>query len=203
MHDSYLRYRNGRWLKAAAWLTLATLIAYVAHRPPASRGGNTPTGYALGIFAAALMLWLSWFGVRKRRYQPGGAPLRGWLSAHVYLGATLLVIVPLHCAFRFGWNVHTLAYALIVAVIISGMLGVAIYTLVPERMTHNRPGERLATLFEQVGAFDAECKTVAAALPTAITTPSSRARIAATARTRKSSSHSKNYASRLSVSACF
>ena len=169
MHDSYLRYRNGRWWKIASGLVVVALAAYAIDRSP-DRGGATPVGLALGVVATTLMLWLTWFGVRKRRYQPGGAPLRGWLSAHVYLGVTLLLLVPLHCAFRFGWNIHTLAYLLMTAVILSGMIGVAIYTVVPERMTQNRPGERLSALFEQVGALDAESKTVAAALPTSVAT---------------------------------
>lgn len=168
MHDSFLRYRNGRWLNLSAALAVACVIAYAVDDPPGGRGGGTWLGYALGSLAAALMLWLTWFGVRKRRYQPGGAPLRGWLSAHVYLGLTLLVIVPLHCAFRFGWNVHTLAFVLMAAVIVTGMIGVAIYTVVPERMTRNRPGERLVTLFEQVGALDAECKVAGRGMPTAV-----------------------------------
>lgn len=168
MHDSFLRYRNGRWLNLSAALAVACVIAYAVDDPPGGRGGGTWLGYALGGLAAALMLWLTWFGVRKRRYQPGGAPLRGWLSAHVYLGLTLLVIVPLHCAFRFGWNVHTLAFVLMAAVIVTGMIGVAIYAVVPERMTRNRPGERLVTLFEQVGALDAECKVAGRGMPTAV-----------------------------------
>lgn len=168
MHDSYLRYRNGRWAKGAAGLLALALVVYIANPAATHRNGDTPAGYGLGIAAAALMLWLTWFGARKRRYVPGGAPLRGWLSAHVYLGATLLLLVPLHCAFRFGWNLHTAAYVIMSAVVVSGLVGVAIYALVPERMTQNRPGERLAALFEQVGAFDADCVASAATLPTHI-----------------------------------
>jgi hypothetical protein len=94
--------------------------------------------------------------------------LRGWLSAHVYLGVTLLVLVPLHAAFRFGWNVHTLAAVLTAATVLSGVIGVFMYVSIPEQMTRNRPGEKLAALFEQVGALDTECKVLASGLPTAV-----------------------------------
>jgi len=58
-------------------------------------------------------------GIRKRRYrQPSGQDL-----GHVYIGTSLLVIVTLHTAFEFGWNVHTAAYALMEIVIVSGMIG--------------------------------------------------------------------------------
>ena len=62
-------------------------------------------------------------GVRKRRYRSGTGSLQGWTSAHVYIGTSLLVIVTLHTAFEFGWNVHTAAYALMVLVIDSGFIG--------------------------------------------------------------------------------
>jgi len=56
-------------------------------------------------------------GVRKRRCCSGTGSLQGWTSSHVYIGTSLLVIVTLHTAFEFGWNVHTAAYALMVLVI--------------------------------------------------------------------------------------
>jgi len=50
--------------------------------------------------------------------------------AHVYLGLSLLVIA--RCTrLHFGWNVHTLAYALMVLVIVSGMFGAAAYAILP------------------------------------------------------------------------
>ena len=39
----------------------------------------------------------------------------------------LIVIATLHTGFQFGWNVHTLAYVLMMLVILSGMFGIAAY----------------------------------------------------------------------------
>ncbi len=167
MHESYLHYRGRRWLGVALGVSAAAAVAY-ALTPPAARRGSSPVGLVLGVAAAALMLWLTWLGVRKRRYGAAGAPLRGWVSAHVYLGTTLVLLIPLHAAFHFAANVHALAAALAGLTVVSGAVGVACYAAIPERMTRNRPGERLAALFEQVGAVDAECTAVAAGLPTAV-----------------------------------
>jgi hypothetical protein len=164
LHDSFLRYRNFVYLKLSVLLVVAAIGAYFSDAPAGGRRGDSPIGYGLGIVAAALMIWLTWFGVRKRSYHSPGAPLRGWLSAHVYLGATVPVLAALHCAFHFGWNVHTLAYVLMSLAVVTGIVGLVAYGVVPQRMAANHPGQKLATLFERLAAIDAECKGLAAGL---------------------------------------
>jgi len=85
-HEPFLWYRSGRWAKLCLLLLVASIAAYAYSGPSPERRGDTVVGYALGIVSAGLIGWLLWFGVRKRSYVPGGAPLRGWLSAHVWLG---------------------------------------------------------------------------------------------------------------------
>ena len=53
---------------------------------------------SFGTVGALLIAWLLWYGVRKRSYAATGN-LEGWLSAHVYLGTALVVIVTLHTGF--------------------------------------------------------------------------------------------------------
>ena len=161
LHESFLRYRNYRWLVLSLFGLGAALVAYGLDHPARGRGGGTPTGLALGSVSAALIVWLLWFGVRKRSYAAGGPPLVGWLSAHVYLGTALLLLVPLHAGFRFGWDIHTLAYVLMSTVIVSGLAGAALYRRVPRLMTANRSGEKLTALFERVDGIDAECRVLA------------------------------------------
>jgi len=165
--QSFLSYARFRWLKLSLVLVAACILVYGLSDPSEDRSGSSDVGYGLGILCAVLMLWLLWFGVRKRRYGTGGALLRGWLSAHVYLGTTLLLLVPLHSAFELGWNVHTLAYAVICAVILSGFIGVLFYGVVPTPMTENRPGEKLAALLQQVAEIDVQCRTLGRELPDA------------------------------------
>lgn len=167
-HQSILGYGGGRYLKLAVTGCGAAIAAYAWYEPPAvylARYGGTALGYTLGTIAALLILWLMLLGVRKRRYRRAIGSLQGWTSAHVYLGTSLLVIASLHCAFEFGWNIHTLAYALMVAVIASGFFGVHAYLYYPELMTRNAGPDTLETLLMQVADLDRKCRRIALELP--------------------------------------
>jgi hypothetical protein len=162
---TFLVYRDYRYLKVASAALLVAVLVYAFDSPVGGPSGGTWLGYTYGAIALCLMLWLMWFGVRKRSYRSAGPPLRGWLSAHVYLGLSLLVLVPLHSGFQFGWNVHTLAYALVVCVVATGIAGIYFYASVPAEMTRNKPGQKLEALFQQIADGDAELKGLASALP--------------------------------------
>lgn len=138
MHESFLRHAQWRYLKLAAALAILALALYAWHQPPYGPNGGTWLGYGLGGFGALLILWLAALGIRKRSYRSNLGALRGWTSAHVYLGLLLLLVATLHTGFQFGWNVHTLAYALMVAVIVSGAYGVIAYSRYPRLITENR-----------------------------------------------------------------
>jgi hypothetical protein len=162
---SFLEYASYRYLKVAVVLLLGSLAVYWVEDPPGGRSGSSWTGYGLGTLAALLIGWLMWLGVRKRSYRAVGAPLQGWTSAHVYLGTSLLVLVPLHSAFEFGANVHTLAYALMCGVIATGIVGVGIYGLVPTSITRNRNNTTLDAMLERIAEIDADCRVAAESLP--------------------------------------
>ncbi len=163
--QTFLAYEGYRYLKVALLLVAVAIGAYAVHDPLGGPSGGSWLGYGLGGLATALMFWLMWFGMRKRSYGTSGAPLRGWLSAHVYLGLALLVIIPLHSGFQFGWNLHTLAGGLMFAVILSGIFGIFFYSQIPTPMTRNRPGQKLDGLLEQIADVDGESSTEASGLP--------------------------------------
>jgi hypothetical protein len=165
MHTSILVFRKRRYLWAALALTLLSLLAYWLDDPQEPPNGGTLLGYSLGTLAALMILWLTWFGVRKRRYQSTAGTLQGWLSAHVYFGLALPVVVLLHAGFQVGWNVHTLAFAIMSLVIISGLYGVVIYMKYPEKLSANRDGASRSELLNQLDDIDRRSRRVAEKLP--------------------------------------
>lgn len=167
-HQSILAYASYRYLKLAAVVALATIALYAWHRPPNGPYGGTWLGYSLGTIGALLIGWLLWFGVRKRQYGSTAGMLQGWLSAHVYLGTTLILIATLHAAFKVGWNVHTLAYVLMLMVIVSGFYGVYAYLRYPRLMTDNLGDDTLEMLLIKIADLDKQARQLALSLPDAI-----------------------------------
>ena len=152
--------------------------------------GSSWLGYLFGILSTLIVITQLFYGVRKRlapmhaeqRAAPAllkpqqdiqdrrrvdsnwlrnhGATLQGWLSAHAYLGIALVVLVTLHTGFQFGRDVHTLAYALMMAVIISGCYGVYAYLRFPRLMTANFGGrDTFDALLLEIGNLDKLAET--------------------------------------------
>jgi len=167
-HQSLLAYARYRYLKVTVVVIGLVIAAYIWHRPPNGPYGGTWLGYTLGTVSALLVLWLTYFGVRKRRYRSTLGTLQGWLSAHVYLGASLLAIATLHAAFQVGWNVHTLAYVLMIVVILSGFYGVWAYLRVPTRITDTLGDDTLESLLLGIADLDRALRPMALGLPDAV-----------------------------------
>lgn len=161
MNGSILNYGQYRYLKQAAALVFIALLLYLLVSPGEPPNGGTWQGYTLGIISAALILFLLWFGIRKRQYHCTETSLAGWASAHVYLGISLPVVVSLHCGFQFDWNVHTLAYALMVFVVLSGFYGLYAYLAFPTAVTTNRAGVSRREMIATIARLDETGLTLA------------------------------------------
>lgn len=156
MHESFLVYEGYRYLKLAAGLIIASFLIYLWHDPNGPPNGGTWLGYTLGIIGAGIIFLLLWFGVRKRQFHSTSGKVQGWLSAHVYLGASLIPIVTLHCGFQFGWNIHTLAYTLMVIVVFSGFYGVYTYIRYPIMMGPNLADIHRDEMLDEIHSLDKE-----------------------------------------------
>lgn len=154
-HSSFLAYKNYRWLKISLFLCVLSMIGYWSTDFDPVRNGGTWYGYTLGTIGALLILWLALLGIRKRAITQGNWSLKAWTSAHIYLGLGLLIIATLHTGFQFGWNIHTLAYALMVFVIGSGLFGIYFYVSVPRKMSTNRAEMGQQQMLDDIAALDA------------------------------------------------
>lgn len=153
-HEGFLRYRAGYWGKLALGISVTLIIAYLLIDIEPRHNGGTWLGYTLGTVGVGLILWLTMLGVRKRAMTPGRWSLKAWTSAHVYLGLSLIVIGTLHTGFQLGWNVHTLAWVLMMIVILSGIFGITVYGFLPRQLSSNRDETTEAQMLETVSDID-------------------------------------------------
>jgi hypothetical protein len=154
LHDGFLRHARFRWLKVALGISVFAILSYALIDIRPHHNGGSWYGYILGTIGALLILWLTALGIRKRAMTPGSWSLKAWTSAHVYLGLSLIVIGTLHTGFQFGWNVHTLAYALMMLVILSGIFGIAVYAALPAALSTNRDEMTEGQMLEALRALD-------------------------------------------------
>ena len=164
-HESFLRHAHFRWLKIAVLTSLvvaAGFAATLALRDYHLRHtGNSWFGYISGTLGAGIIVWLAALGVRKRYMTDNVWSLKAWVSAHVYLGLSLIVIATLHSGLQFGWNVHTLAYALMMLVILSGIFGITVYARLPQKLSDNRSETTQKQMLEKIHTLDTRLLEVA------------------------------------------
>lgn len=177
-----LEFKHYRYLKAAGLLMALATIAYLVDQPDTGTHGGTLLGYLLGILAAIIIAAQVMYGIRKRMTPKilelrqfnslpfpekdhrahksnwswhHGEALQGWLSAHVYFGIAIVVLSTLHTGFQFGWDVHTLAYILMMIVVSTGYYGIYAYLRFPKLMTDNMGGtDTLDTLLLKIEELD-------------------------------------------------
>lgn len=162
--ENVLTLYGFRYLKWSLALMLGSIIAYVVDVPRTVPNGGTWLGYTLGTIGALVIVWLVLFGVRKRAYKSSLGNVRGWLSAHIWLGLSLLVVATLHTGFQFGSNIHTVAYVLMVLVIVSGIWGVTVYLRNPSLMSDLVGGKSLLQMGTVLAEIDGEARNMAQGL---------------------------------------
>jgi hypothetical protein len=160
-HEGFLRHRRFRWLKVALLVSLGAGLVYAMTDVQPRHNGGSWLGYTLGTVGALLILWLTTLGIRKRAMTRGRWSLKSWTSAHVYLGLSLVVIATLHTGFQFGWNVHTLAYALMMLVILSGVYGIFAYATLPDALSDNRAEMTRPQMIDAVAKIDQQLQAAA------------------------------------------
>ena len=156
MAETFLSHRSGRWAKWAVALIIASAIGYWAEDLRVPPNGGSVFGYTSGTIAAVLMLVLTYLGRRKRHYGSKLGTVKGWTSAHVYLGVALIGLTLLHSGFQVGWNWHTLAFALMLIVCFSGIYGVWAYQHYPALIDRNNLSQTRGALIDQLLALDQE-----------------------------------------------
>lgn len=154
--SSIITSTNFIWWRGCIWFWIALLaivlasLIYLFDRPLHIRAGDSYYGYTLGIISALGVLYLMWYGIRKRSYRSRVGTLQGTLSAHFWIGIALIFLVPLHAGFRFEANVHTLAYLVMLLTIISGFFGARNFTNLAPKIKSHRGSDNIAKMIERI-----------------------------------------------------
>ncbi|MFQ5449788.1 MAG: hypothetical protein ACE5E9_04125 [Nitrospinaceae bacterium] len=155
-----MNYRQYRWMVLNLLFLSLLILFYWLDHPVNGKRGSTFLGYTYGVLALAGILFLMGFGLRKRSYASSRGTVLGWLSGHVWIGISLIAIVPMHGGFNFGPNVHTLGYVLLVAVVLSGVWGACNYLYLPSQILSNRGGGNIRDLLVQIQVIGSDLESL-------------------------------------------
>ena len=154
--ENIINYLDFRWFKFNLIFFGLLLGFYFLDDPLAGRDGATFVGYTYGVVATLGIILLMYLGIRKRAYASNLGTLKGWVSAHIWIGLFLVLIVPLHSGFQFGMNVHSLAYGFMLATIVSGVWGTYYYLQYPSEILSNRGGDSLKDLLTNIRTIESD-----------------------------------------------
>jgi predicted membrane channel-forming protein YqfA (hemolysin III family) len=149
------------------WTFLVLLVAvsasyvwYVGREYP---HGGSRMGIAYGVAGSALILLLTFFGVRKRWYRSNFGTLEQWMQSHIYLGLLTLVILTFHTGLRFNDKIAVTAFLLMVLVVMSGAAGAIFYVAVPRLLTEVESNLTVEEISEQLNQLAKSMARVASA----------------------------------------
>ncbi len=139
---------------AAAWWWQGRVEPY--------RHGGSAWGLAWGFLGLGLILLLCAFGARKRAYKSTLGTVEGWLQAHLVLGLVTVPVALCHSGLRFGDRLAVTTLLVMLAVVVSGLMGAFLYAFVPRRLTEagaNRTPEEISRQLNQIAGAMARLGT--------------------------------------------
>lgn len=137
-----------------ATAVVATLV-HAVWRDAGARWAGTLPGHLLGVVGVLLMLWATVdYARRKRGQQPGGVAMRTAMRSHVMAGVLGPYLVILHSGFAFRGLAGALTL-LMLLVVVSGVIGRAIFTAVPRKIALVDP-VRAAMLDAELARLETE-----------------------------------------------
>jgi hypothetical protein len=133
-----------RWCLVTVALGVALMAAYLwfARQAPDGLTGGSAVGFWYGVLGAGLMVFAGllsalrrvpswwWLGSRK-----------AWLRGHIWLGLLSGVVILCHSGFRWGGPLEVALWAVLIAVLVSGIVGLLLQQFLPRAITMRVPAE--------------------------------------------------------------
>jgi hypothetical protein len=138
-----------KWCLATLLLFLLSSAGYMIYArsaPDGPRGGSVP-GMLFGIAGSGLMLYAGLISGRKKvpAWRIGSA--QTWLRGHIWLGLLSIPLILFHAGFRWGGLLERVLLVVFAAIIVSGLVGLAVQQFLPRQMTARVP---LETFYAQI-----------------------------------------------------
>ena len=132
----------GKLLAHGLGLILTLLVTVATGWGLKAKGLETPVlgswldwRWITGLIGLAGMAGVMTYPVRKKIYRRRRGPLRYWMLAHTYLGVIGGIVLLLHGGARSGGALTTALMISFDLVILTGLLGIAIYYVAPRLLT--------------------------------------------------------------------
>lgn len=123
------------WRRIFILLLLLTGGAFYSYARDGFPHGGSPIGLLYGTIGFALILLLSFFGIRKRWYRSRLGTLEQWMQSHIWLGVLVMIILLLHTGGRFEDKVAVATLIVMAIVVASGIVGAVLYVTIPRMLT--------------------------------------------------------------------
>jgi hypothetical protein len=135
-----IRLTHARWIIFSSALGAAGILAWFVwgrHDPAGLTGGST-LGLWYGVIGSVCMVFAGVLPLLRRRWALTARwvpPREWWLQGHIWLGLLSVLFVLLHCGCRFDGTLALMLSVVFFSVIVSGMLGLVVQSIVPHRQT--------------------------------------------------------------------
>ena len=96
---------------------------------------KTTLGFVYGLLGFSAILFLAFLRVRKAMYRVKIGSLNAWVQSHVYIGILSLLLILLHTGLNFSGTFSTILFVLFALVVVSGIIGMIFYTIIPSSLT--------------------------------------------------------------------
>ena len=131
---------------ALYWYSVLTAQTPWDHRP----SGSTFALFLFGIAGGSICFFEFLLWPRKRWRVLRLGPTKVWMRAHIWLGLLAVPLLILHSGFYFRNLEATLLLVLFLIVIVSGVWGLILQQIIPQRMLAELPAETIYSQIEHV-----------------------------------------------------
>ena len=122
------------WIIAICVIGIAAAVFYLEYPRPSGPWGGTWPGLFFGIAGTATMAYAGVLGARRKYPTMRIGRVQTWMRGHIWLGLLSFPFILFHGGFSMGGQLTSALMILFTVIILSGILGTIIQSIVPRLM---------------------------------------------------------------------